>query len=327
MYDDHLIETLRRGAIGLLDEGGLDLQTNVKLLTISENATFLAQDPETGRQIVLRLHRPGYHTQQEIESELAWIIALRRDRIVKTPEPLAVKDGRYLASFEMEGKRRFVVAFAFMTGVEPSPSEKLSSGFEKLGAISARLHRHVRSWKRPTSFVRKIWNFETTVGPKPHWGDWRDAPKLSKDGVRLLEKTCQELKRQLNVFGEGPDRFGLIHADLRLANLLVEGDRLGIIDFDDCGFGWFGYDFAAAVSFFEHEPIITELEEAWIRGYRSVAPFSEENARMLPTFVMLRRLLLTAWIGSHAETPTATEVAETYTAGTLVLAENFLSTT
>jgi Ser/Thr protein kinase RdoA (MazF antagonist) len=48
---------------------------------------------------------------------------------------------------------------------------------------------------------------------------------------------------------------------------------------------------------------------------------------MLPTFVMLRRLLLTAWIGSHAETPTATEVAETYTAGTLALAENFLSKT
>ena len=188
MYDAQLIETLRQGAIRLLDEWGLDPQTNVELLTISENATFRAEEPDTRRQIVLRVHRPGYHTQQEIESELAWIIALRRDRIVKTPEPLAVKGGRYLASFEMEGKRRFVVAFAFMTGVEPSPTEKLSSGFEQLGAISARLHHHVRSWKRPSSFVRKIWNFDTTVGPKPHWGDWRDAPKLTKDGVRLLEK-------------------------------------------------------------------------------------------------------------------------------------------
>ena len=327
MYNAQLVETLRQGAIGLLDEWGLNPQTKIELLTISENATFRAEEPDTGRQIVLRVHRPGYHTQQEIESELAWIIALRRDRIVRTPEPLAVKGGRYLASFEMEGKRRFVVAFAFMTGVELSPTEKLSSGFEQLGAISARLHQHVRSWKRPSSFVRKIWNFDTTVGPKPHWGDWRDAPKLTKDGVRLLEKTCQELKRQLNEFGEGPDRFGLIHADLRLANLLVEGDRLGIIDFDDCGFGWFGYDFAAAVSFFEHEPIITELEEAWIKGYRSVRPLSEEEAKMLPTFVMLRRLLLTAWIGSHAETPTATEVAETYTAGTLSIADDFLSRT
>ena len=145
MYDAQLIETLRQGAIRLLDECGLDPQTNVELLTISENATFLAEEPYTGRKIVLRVHRPGYHTKQEIESELVWIIALRREGIVETPEPLAVKNGRYLASFEIEGKQRFVVAVAFMTGVEPSLTEKLSIGFEQLGAISARLHHHVRS--------------------------------------------------------------------------------------------------------------------------------------------------------------------------------------
>ncbi|MBT6728889.1 MAG: phosphotransferase [Deltaproteobacteria bacterium] len=327
MYDDQLIETLRQGVIGLLDKWGLDPQTNVELLTISENATFRAEEPDSGRQIVLRVHRPGYHTQQEIESELDWIVALREEGIVETPEPLIVKGGRHLTSFEMQGEQRFVTAFAFMTGVEPSPTENLNSGFERLGAISARLHQQVRTWKQPSSFVRKIWNFDTTVGPKPHWGDWRDAPKLTKDGEQLLERTCLELKRQLNEFGEGSDRFGLIHADLRLANLLVEGDRLGIIDFDDCGFGWFVYDFAAAVSFFEHEPIVAELEDSWIRGYRSVAPLSEEDAKMFPTFVLLRRLLLTAWIGSHAETPAAQDVIETYTAGTLALADDFLSRT
>ena len=142
-----------------------------------------------------------------------------------------------------------------------------------------------------------------------------------------MEKTCLKLKRQLNEFGEGSDRFGLIHADLRLANLLVEGDRLGIIDFDDCGFGWFGYDFAAAVSFLAYESIIAELEDSWIQGYRSVTSLSEESVNMLPNFVMLRRLLLTAWIGSHPETPTAKEVAETYTTDTLMLADNFLSRT
>jgi Ser/Thr protein kinase RdoA (MazF antagonist) len=67
------------------------------------------------------------------------------------------------------------------------------------------------------------------------------------------------------------------------------------------------------------------LQEAWVQGYRSVAPLSGEDVGMLPTFVMLRRLLLTAWIGSHAETSTAQEVIETYTDGTLVLAEEFLS--
>ena len=42
-----------------------------------------------------------------------------------------------------------------------------------------------------------------------------------------------------------------------------------------------------------------ELQAAWVEGYRAVAPLSAEDEAELPTFVMLRRLLLVAWIGSH----------------------------
>ena len=44
----------------------------------------------------------------------------------------------------------------------------------------------------------------------------------------------------------------MIHGDLRLANLLVDGETTKVIDFDDCGFGWLMYDCATTVSFFEH---------------------------------------------------------------------------
>ncbi|MEM8759566.1 MAG: phosphotransferase, partial [Pseudomonadota bacterium] len=125
---------------------------------------------------------------------------------------------------------------------------------------------------------------------------------------------------------QGPERFGLIHADLRLANLLIdETGHIGVIDFDDCGFGWFMYDFAAAVSFYEHEPFIPDVQAAWIEGYREVADLPAEDEAMLGTFVMLRRLLLTAWLASHAETPTAQELGNGYTDGTVALAERFLS--
>ncbi len=106
----------------------------------------------------------------------------------------------------------------------------------------------------------------------------------------------------------------------------MEGDRLAVIDFDDCGFGWFAYDFAAAVSFLETEPFIPDLAEAWVAGYRRVAPLSEADVAMIPAFVMLRRMMLTAWIASHAETPTAQDAGlERYTRGTLDLAEAWLA--
>jgi Ser/Thr protein kinase RdoA (MazF antagonist) len=327
LYDEAFLEALRQGAAGVAPLWGLSPRTEVSLLTISENATFLARDPERERPVVIRVHRPGYHTLPEIESELSWIAALRADGVVSTPEPLGrIDGGGRIAAFDHGGDLRHVAAFSFLDGAEPSPDESLVAGFERLGALSARLHEHVRGWRAPDGFVRKVWDYDTTVGPTPHWGPWRDALGLTAEGARLLERCAEELRGRLAAYGAGPDRFGLIHADLRLANLLVDGDRLSVIDFDDSGYGWFVYDFAAAISFLEHETFVDDLADAWTRGYRAVAPLSAEDAAMIPTMVMLRRLLLTAWIASHAETPTAADAGHAaYTEGTLMLAERFLA--
>jgi Ser/Thr protein kinase RdoA (MazF antagonist) len=98
-----------------------------------------------------------------------------------------------------------------------------------------------------------------------------------------------------------------------------------VIDFDDCGDSWYLYDLAASLSFIEHEPYVPELVDAWVAGYREVAPLSAEEEAELPTFVLLRRLLLVAWIGSHAETETARGLGAGYTAGSCDLAEQYLS--
>ena len=324
IYDDGMIEALRNGAASVLPGWGMEPDAVVSLLTVSENATFLASDPVTGAKLILRVHRPGYHTRNEIESELAWINALRASDIVDTPKPCLRSDGSLVAEFDQDGVCRHVVAFEFMPGAEPSADEALVDGFFKLGAISARLHDHARQWKRSVNFVRKSWTFDTTLGTNPHWGDWRAAAGLDGENTALLEKVCAHLDHKLSEFGMGNERFGLIHADLRLANLLVDGQRLGVIDFDDCGFGWFGYDFAAAISFIELDPIVPALKEAWIEGYRTISPFSTADADMLDRFVMLRRLLLTAWIASHPETPTAQEMGTDFTAGTIEMAQSYL---
>jgi Ser/Thr protein kinase RdoA (MazF antagonist) len=149
--------------------------------------------------------------------------------------------------------------------------------------------------------------------------------------VWLVTATPYELAatiaRRLEAYGQGPERFGLVHADIRLANLLVDGSEVRVIDFDDCGFSWFMYDFATTVSFMEDHPRVPELRDAWLAGYREVAPLDPEDEAELETFVMLRRLLLVAWIGSHHTFATeAAELGAGFTAGTCALAERYLST-
>ena len=309
-----------------LPRWGLPTDAGAALLNVSENATFRI-DPPGGTPVVLRVHRLGYHEAPEIRSEIAWIEALRREGVVETPAPLAGVDGDLVQVLRDPGggPDRYAVAFAFVPGSEPSADADLPGWFGTLGAVTARLHGHAQRWTPPRSFRRKTWDWDAMFGPQPLWGDWRAGVGLDAGSTALLGRAIELIGRRMERFGRAPARFGLIHADLRLANLLVEGDHLRVIDFDDCGFGWRLYDFAAAVSFFEHEPIVDALRERWVAGYRTVAPLPAEDAAELPVFVAMRRFLLVAWIASHPEVPIARELGAGYTFGAMDMAERLLS--
>lgn len=297
---------------------------DISLLNVSENATFRVQHNAADQCMVIRVHRHGYHTVREIQSELEWIISLRDGGLVETPAPIETVTGSLLASIGDGEHERCAVAFEFMAGAEPSITSDLAGWFKKLGGITATLHEHSRQWQRPPGFTRKTWNVETMLGVDGFWGDWRNAAGLTQEGRATIGEAVELIEARLNRFGQGSDRYGLIHADLRLANLLVEKGRLGIIDFDDCGYCWFAYDFAAAISFHELDPSIPTLQKAWVEGYREVADFSAEDEAEIPTLVLLRRILLTAWLSTHSETPTGQELGETYTDGTIAMAREFV---
>jgi Ser/Thr protein kinase RdoA (MazF antagonist) len=297
---------------------------SVTLLTVSENATFALRDPD-GRELVLRVHRVGYSSAEEIRSELAWMSALRRDGVIETAAAVPGADGQYVQVLPSRagGPPRFAVAFERLPGTEPD-SRDAARWFERLGELTALMHRHAQSWPLPEGFQRKRWDFDAMVGPQGFWGPWRGGIGLDQAGVVILEKVLDVIRRRLERFGQGADVFGLVHADLRLANLLVDGTHLRVIDFDDCGFSWYLYDFATSISFIEHEPIVPDLLQAWIQGYCRQLPLSAEARAEIPTFVVLRRILLTAWLASHAEVPIACEIGMSYTAGTVALAQELL---
>ena len=310
-----------------LTEYGLAHDATLTLLNVSENATYAVDEP-SGARTVLRVHRLGYHDGPEIEAELAWLDALRAEAGVRTPQVLPAPDGRRLVTLPEDGApdSRHVVHFEWLPGVEPTPTdERLPAWFELLGAITARMHQHVLSWSPPPGFTRFAWDYEGAFGPQARWGRWQDGMAIAADEREVLGRLDQTLRTRLERFGAGSERYGLVHADLRLANLLVHGDETYVIDFDDCGWSWFLYDFGTAVSFFEHDPRVPELTDAWVRGYRGVRALAADDEAEIPTFVMMRRLLLVAWIGSHSGTDLARSMGAEYTAGSCDLAEAYLS--
>jgi len=162
-------------------------------------------------------------------------------------------------------------------------------------------------------------------GHNPLWGRWQDGVGVTPARAEVLGRMADAIGERLRHYGKNHQNFGLIHADLRLANLLVHEGRIQVIDFDDCGYSWFIYDLASALSFIEDQPQIPDLIAAWVRGYRSVRDLPETDIAEIPAFIMARRLLLLAWVGSHQESPFPRQLGEGFTEATCALAEKFLS--
>ncbi len=296
------------------------------LLNISENATYRVDVGDDEPPLILRVHRTDYHTIDGVRTELAWMKALKSDAGVETPQAVPAFDGELIKLVETPelNESRMVVMFEFIAGDEPDESA-LIEPFKRLGAVAARMHLHARSWQRPAYFERLVWDYEHSLGDTPNWGRWQDGMGLDDDIVALLQQADETVRGRLARFGNGPDRFGLIHADLRLANLLETGDDTRVIDFDDAGLGWFLYDIATALSFMETHEQLDALIEAWVGGYRTVAPLSEAEVAEIPTFLMLRRLLIIAWIGSHSDTDLAQELGVEFTAASVPLARDYVT--
>lgn len=238
----------------------------------SENTIYRLTDETSGRRLVLRVHRPGYQSRAAIRAELAWMRALREEAGVRTPVALPWADGDLVnhvtSAAGPEG--RSCVLFEFLEGEAPAEDDLMAS-FPDLGTVTARMHRHSRVWRPPAGFTRFSWTLETTVGANPHWGRWQDGPNLDDARRALLRRLVATIRARLDRFGMARERFGLVHADLRLANL----------------------------------PRRDEAE--------------------IPTFLMLRRLQILAWMGSHRETDLAKSLGDAYTDGTAALAETYLA--
>lgn len=305
---------------------GLPECTPLTLLNISENATYRVDSLSGDAPLILRVHRTGYHTTNAVETELAWMKALQEQAGVRTPQAIPALDGEMIKHIATPalGEQRMVVMFAFIEGSEPDEAA-LIEPFRRLGAVAARMHRHARGWQRPAYFERLTWDYEGTLGERGNWGRWQDGVGLTEEALTTLGAMEATIRKRLEMFGSDPDRFGLIHADLRLANLLETQGETRVIDFDDAGLGWFLYDVATALSFMEDRADLDDLISVWVEGYRTEASLSDEEVAEIPTFLMMRRLAIIAWIGSHSDTDLARELGVSFTRNSVPLARRYIA--
>ena len=299
--------TLRAIAERALDEW--DIPTaQIELISISENTVFRV-DTDSGETYVLRIHRPGYHTLAELNSEQQWTAALKRAGI-GVPLPRLTRDCRGYAIVPVPGsmETRHVGIVEWFEGVTLSsimaqaPDEKaLALHFDQLGRIAARIHNQAVSWQIPEDFQRHAFDADGFVGDAPFWGPFWVLPELKATEREHILNARRVIHRTLSDYGKEGGTYSLIHADLHPHNLLVNGDQLHVIDFDDSGFGWHQYEIAVALDAYRRPPHFEVARDALIAGYRSERALSDAAIELLPMFLLIRSLALLGWLHERPE--------------------------
>lgn len=291
----------------------------LELKSLSENVTYRVVDRRDGIAYALRLHRPWYHTLDELISERAWIRALDEAGIA-VQAPVRTRDGQEYAAVTIPatGERRFAGLARWTPGRvlaevlrETTDAPLAARRFEQLGALTASLHDQAAAWRPPARFTRHSLDADGFMGDAPHWGPFWDHRGLSDAERRLMLDTRARLHAALARLERKPAVYGMIHADMHPGNILVDGDRLTVIDFDDAAWGWHAYDIAVALFYHQDNANFETFERAYVAGYRSVRPLSDRSLALLPLFRLVRGLAQIGWFHQRPELDRAARFEET----------------
>ncbi|SPJ30914.1 phosphotransferase enzyme family protein [Falsiruegeria mediterranea] len=274
---------------------GLEAAT-VSLIATRENHVYRVN--REGETYALRLHRQGLHSNAALQSELQWLAAIGAGG-VGVPSPIAAKDGRFLQTIDG-------VQVDVLTWLSGRPLGATTQGidhpdrtsvFRALGQEMARLHTVSDAWTPSADFARWSWDRAGLLGDAPLWDRFWENPSLNVTDRALFANFRFTANRDLERLETTLD-YGLIHADLVRENVMVDGDHVRFIDFDDAGFGFRLFDVATALIKNLDEPDYPDLKAALLAGYRAERPL---DPSLLDLFMALRAATYVGWIISRLD--------------------------
>ena len=320
------IELANKVAVEALGRYGFPPNSELALLKHRENTVFQVTHPASRERGVLRVHRTGYQTAASIVSEFQWMQALSASG-VRTPAVIPARDGALVVTAQIAElpEPRLCDMLEWIQG-QPPADDSLVDSFRMLGQLHGRCHAHVTRWQLPAGFCRQAWDEAALLDGRhpiiaPAWENWA----LSEEQRAVVLQCREALRERLGQWGKGADRYGLIHADLMPENLIVADDGVRLIDFDDCGFGWYLYDPASALLFYYGQDFYPDLLNAWAAGYRSVRPLADEEINELPTFLLLRCFYGLGWLHTRRNSDAAQLFIEPLIALTGAIGQAYLS--
>ena len=284
---------------------------SINLHLQSENTVFKVEGLD-GNTYALRVHRKGYHDLEELNSEHVWTSSLSNAGLL-VPEAVVTRSGKAYTSvsFLNSSEYRYVGLVKWIEGtilndlILDLEEKDVSDLYESLGKVVAKFHKATIAWEEPKDFKRHSFDTDGFLGSKPFWGRFWEAQNATTSEREKLSVIRNNITKILSKLPRDINSFGMIHADLHSQNVLIQGKSLSVIDFDDSGFGWYGFDLAVAIwdrlDFTATGCHFDIAYKSLIRGYLEERPNAKDIIETIPTFLLMRTLMIIRWIEDRPE--------------------------
>lgn len=294
---------LRPIANYILKEYGIE---PIKLQQITEASnTIFRVSTESSGDCVLRMTAPkSCHGADEIQSEVAWLHAIAEDTDIGVAAPIARLDGDYVSEASLPGEANPIYCAVYRWVPGFMLDDRLTQeNVRRLGILMARLHNHAAGLALAEGFHIRTFDsvlpyaVEGFAGLEPIvlFNEGAQAPLTSKQRSTyrdVYQLVAQEIERLMGK----EDSLRIIHNDLHVWNVKVDGDRLYALDFEDMMWGHPIQDIATTMYYFRWRETYDTMLTAFRSGYESVQTWPEDRDGQLETLIMGRMLLLANYI-------------------------------
>ena len=110
-----------------------------------------------------------------------------------------------------------------------------------------------------------------------------------------FQVVSSQIRNVMDSLGKGHKAYGLIHGDMYLENVLFKGGLPCLIDFEDCGFGYWMWDIGVVFSQWSWDEQYEWMRESFIDGSLKERFLPGEQVNHLDLFVAAQQATMVLW--------------------------------